>query len=145
MWWFLSWKKADTPEKKRKHIKIGLALSIMSWITMALIVAVLGFMMNTGDWSQTRAFLDAMSAPLYLPQLGFRTAFAFMTGAVFLWFCSFFFTKKNASARAWMVERLSHAVIASLIALGFFGICGTSLHELREVAGQVRLAVRLDG
>ena len=122
MWWFLSWKKADTPEKKRKHIKIGLALSIMSWITMALIVAVLGFMMNTGDWSQTRAFLDAMTAPLYLPQLGFRTAFAFMTGAVFLWFCTFFFTKKNASARAWMVEHLSHLVITSMIALAFFGI-----------------------
>jgi hypothetical protein len=38
---FLSWKKADTPEKKKKHIKIGVALSIMSWLTMALIVAVL--------------------------------------------------------------------------------------------------------
>ena len=122
MWWFLSWKKADTDEKKRKHIRIGLALSIMSWLTMALIVAVLGFMMNTGDWSQSRAFLDAMTAPLYLPQLGFRTAFAFMTGSVFLWFCSFFFTKENASARAWMVERLSHVVIVSLIFLFFFGI-----------------------
>jgi hypothetical protein len=122
MWWFLSWKKADTPEKKRKHIKIGIALSIMSWLTMALIVAVLGFMMNTGDWSQTRAFLDAMTAPLYLPQLGFRTAFAFMTGAVFLWFCSFFFTKKEPRARAWMVEHLSHVTMTSLIALAFFGI-----------------------
>lgn len=122
MWWFLSWKKADTPEKKRKHIKIGVALSIMSWITMALIVAVLGFMMNTGDWSQTRAFVDAMTAPLYLPQLGFRTAFAFMTGAVFVWFCTGFFTKKSPAARHWVVEKLSHVTIVSLIFVFMFGV-----------------------
>jgi hypothetical protein len=121
MWWFLSWKKANTPEKKRKHIRIGIALSIMSWITMALIVAVLGFMMNSGDWSQTRAFLDAMTAPLYLPQLGFRTAFAFMTGAVFLWFCSFFYTKKQENSRSWVVERLSHVTLFSMIMLAIFG------------------------
>ncbi|RYD37545.1 MAG: cytochrome c [Verrucomicrobiaceae bacterium] len=121
MWWFLSWKKADTPEKKKRHIRIGLALSIMSWLTIALIVAVLGFMMNTGDWSQSRAFIDAMTAPLYVPQLGFRTAFSFMTGAVFLWFCSFFFTKDQPRTRAWVVEKLSHVTLTSLIFLFFFG------------------------
>lgn len=127
-WWFLSWKKADTPEKKRRHIKIGLALSIMSWITMALIVAVLGFMMKPGEWSQTRAFWDAMTNPLYAPQLGFRTCFAFMTGAVFLWFASFFFTKnKNRTSREgkrlrqWIVYRLSHVVLVSLLGTYLFG------------------------
>jgi len=122
MWWFLSWKKADTREKKRRHVKIGVALSVMSWVTMALIVAVLGFMMHPGQWNQTRAFADAMTAPLYWPQLGFRTAFAFMTGAVFLWFASFFFTKKNPRARSWMVERLSHVTLVSLIAVLLFGV-----------------------
>lgn len=127
-WWFLSWKKADTPEKKKKHIKIGLALSIMSWITMALIVAVLGFMMKPGEWSQTRAFWDAMTNPLYAPQLGFRTCFAFMTGAVFLWFASFFFTRdsnknlrEGARLRHWIVYRLSHVVLISLMGTFLFG------------------------
>ncbi len=122
MWWFLSWKKADTPEKKRKHIRIGVALSIMSWLTMALIVAVLGFMMKPGEWNQTRAFWDAMTNPLYLPQLGFRTFFALMTGAVFLWFATFFFTKKKDAQtpdprllREWIVYRLSHVVLISLL------------------------------
>jgi Cytochrome C oxidase, cbb3-type, subunit III len=122
MAWFLTWKKADTPEKKRKHIKLGISLSIMSWITMALIVAVLGFMMNPGDWNQTRAFMDAMTAPLYIPQLAFRTAFAFMTGAVFVWFCSFFFTREKAPARHWIVERLSHVTMISLMLVLFFGV-----------------------
>lgn len=128
MWWFLSWKKADTAEKKKKHIKIGVALSIMSWITMALIVAVLGFMMKPGEWNQTRAFWDAMTNPLYLPQLGFRTCFAFMTGAVFLWFATFFFTKKiNAQnpdprlLREWIVYRLSHVVLVTLLGTFLFG------------------------
>lgn len=121
MWWFLSWKKANTPEKKRRHIKIGLALAIMSWLTMALIVAVLGFMMNPGDWSQTRAFIDAMTAPLYVPQLAFRTAFAFMTGAVFLWFAAFFFTKGKPDTRAWIVERMSHTTLISLFFVFLFG------------------------
>lgn len=121
MWWFLSWKKADTPDKKRKHIKIGLALSIMSWITMALIVAVLGFMMKPGEWNQTRAFWDAMTNPLYLPQLGFRTCFAFMTGAVFLWFSAFFYTKTQHQLRQWIVYRLSHVVLVALMGTFLFG------------------------
>lgn len=122
MLWFLTWKKADTPEKKRKHIRVGMLLAGMSWITMALIVAVLGFMMHPGDWSQTRAFLDAMTAPLYVPQLAFRTAFAFMTGAVFLWFASFFFTKHQPAARAWVVQRLSHVTMTALMATLVAGV-----------------------
>jgi hypothetical protein len=123
MWWMLSWKKADTPEKKKKHIKIGIALSIMSWITMALIVAVLGFMMQPGEWSQTKSFVDAMTAPLYVPQLLFRTAFAFMTGAVFVWFATFFFTKgRLGGAREWVIGRLCHVTMTSMILLLAFGI-----------------------
>ena len=128
MWWFLTWKKANTPEEKRKHIKIGVALAVMSWITMALIVAVLGFMMKPGDWNQTRSFLDAMTNPLYVPQLGFRTCFAFMTGAVFLWFAMFFFTGKKSAEipdpralRSWLVYRLSHVVLVSLALTFTFG------------------------
>lgn len=122
LWWFLSWKKADTPDKKRKHIRIGIALSIMSWLTMALIVAVLGFMMKPGDWNQTRAFLDAMTNPLYVPQLGFRTFFALMTGAVFVWFASFFFTRNQTNLRTWLVYRLSHVTLVSLGFTLLFGV-----------------------
>ena len=128
LWWFLTWKKADTAEKKRRHIKIGVALSIMSWLTMALIVAVLGFMMKPGEWNQTRAFWDAMTNPLYAPQLGFRTFIALMMGAVFVWFATFFFTKKkgrfnddNGRLRRWVVYRMSHVVLVSLLATYLFG------------------------
>ena len=122
LWWFLTWKQADTPDKKRNHIKIGMVLSIMSWLTMALIVAVLGFMMRPGEWNQTHAFFDAMTNPLYGPQLGFRTFFALMTGAVFVWFASFFCTKGKAHLRSWLVYRLSHVTLVSLLLTMLFGI-----------------------
>lgn len=127
-WWFLTWKKMTTPEAKRKHIKIGVALSVMSWLTMALIVAVLGFMMKPGEWNQTRAFMDAMTNPLYAPQLAFRTCFALMTAAVFIWFTAFFFTKRQSPQdphphrlRRWLVYRMSHVVLVSLLGVYLFG------------------------
>lgn len=122
MVWYLTWKNANTPEKKKKHIRVGVALSVMSWVTMALIVAVLGFMMNPGEWNQTRAFADAFLNPLYIPQLAFRTAFAVMTGAVFVWFASFFFTKKEPETRSWVVGHLSHVTLISLVAVYVFGL-----------------------
>ncbi|MFZ2276879.1 MAG: cytochrome c [Prosthecobacter sp.] len=130
LWWFLTWKKANTPEKKRKHIRIGMTLSLMSWLTMALIVAVLGFMMKPGEWNQTRAFWDAMTNPLYAPQLGFRTFIALMMGAVFVWFATFFFTKNKRGyekgtgprqLRSWVVYRMSHVVLVSLMGTYLFG------------------------
>lgn len=131
MWWFLSWKSmSGNAESKVRHIRIGVALAIMSWITMALIVAVLGFMMKPGEWSQTRSFFDAMTNPLYAPQLGFRTFFALMTGAVFIWFAAFFFTKsqtadfgdRGPAIRRWLVYRMSHVVFVSLLLTYLFGI-----------------------
>ncbi len=123
MWWFLSWKHySKSPELKQKHIKIGIALSVMSWLTMALIVAVLGFMMKPGEWNNTRAFVDAMTNPLYLPQLGFRTFFALMTGAVFVWFSSFFFTKGKKDLRQWVVLKLSYVTLFSLFLMLAFGL-----------------------
>ena len=123
MWWFLAWNNSDRDDDtKVKHIRIGIALSIMSWLTMALIVTVLGFMMKPGEWNQTRALWDAMTNPLYLPQLGFRTFFSLMTGAIFIWFASFFFTKNQDALRNWLVYRLSFVTLFSLLMTLGFGI-----------------------
>ncbi|MGO3691129.1 MAG: c-type cytochrome, partial [Psychroflexus halocasei] len=50
--YFLTWKNSNTSLKaKVRHIKFGWFLSIFSWITMAIIVAILGFMMDPGNWN----------------------------------------------------------------------------------------------
>lgn len=98
--YFLSWKKSfDSEEKKKKHIQFGVALSIFSWITMAIIVAILSFMMDPGSWNQTKNFADAVMNPVYLAQLAFRTPLAmFMAGAVAL-FLTVLFTEKDSILR----------------------------------------------
>ena len=108
MAYFLTWKKWTTPELKRRHLQLGLALSIMSWLTMALIVAVLGFMMKPDKWNETHTFWAAFNNPLYIPQLAFRTCFAMVTAALFVWFASFFFTKGQSDLKTLVVRRLSH-------------------------------------
>jgi hypothetical protein len=73
--YFLTWKHL-TGDRKPAHIRIGIALSAMSWLTMAIITGVLGFMMNPGEWIQQRSLLSGFLNPVYAPQLFFRTALA---------------------------------------------------------------------
>ena len=77
LWYFLSWKDPGHPQKKQ-HLKLGKALSIASWITMAIIVSILGFMMDTGSWKGEGSLFSAFFNPVYLPQLAFRTPLALL-------------------------------------------------------------------
>jgi mono/diheme cytochrome c family protein len=107
MIYFLTWKRWSTGPKKILHIQVGVALSVMSWITMALIVAVLGFMMDSGGWMEKKSFFTAFFNPLYLPQLGFRTSYAFMAAGFFALFCAYFFTKPGTKLREWVITTCS--------------------------------------
>ena len=52
--YFMLWKKWQG-EKKKRHIALGVTLSASSWATMAIIVAILGFMMEPGEtWETSR-------------------------------------------------------------------------------------------
>jgi len=113
MVYFLTW-KSWTGEKKVKHIRTGVFLGIFSWITMAIITAVLGFMMNTGEWvpyfrewAPKMSLATALFNPLYLPQLFFRTPFALMTAGLFFMFLVPFFTKNRKTLQAQSVKLLS--------------------------------------
>ena len=82
MAYFLTWKSWQG-ERKAAHQRLGWSLAAFSWITMALIVAVLAFMMSSGHWSEQRTFWSAFLNPLYFPQLGFRTFLALASGGLF--------------------------------------------------------------
>lgn len=83
--YFLTWDRLRG-EQKRLHLRIGVALAIFSWITMAIITAILGFMMDPGAWLEGRSFFAAVFNPLYFPQLAFRTLVSFVSGGLFVWF-----------------------------------------------------------
>lgn len=99
MAYYLTWKRFVTPRLKKFHIALGVMLSAFSWITMALIVAILGFMMSSGTWIQDKSLWSAIFNPLYLPQLAFRTPYAMFTAGLFVWFCIFFVTKPDDPIR----------------------------------------------
>ncbi len=97
MIYFLTWKKSNSsPQRKRKHILLGMWLSIFSWLTMAIIVAILGFMMDPGSWTEHKTLLSGFTNPLYLPQLIFRTSVAMMmAGCVALLITAYSLKREN--------------------------------------------------
>jgi len=98
MIYFLTWKRMTGPGKGR-HIAIGVVLSVFSWLTMAIIVAILGFMMDPGSWKTSQSFLSGVFNPIYLPQLAFRTPFAAVAAGMFVLFAIHFLSRKNDPAR----------------------------------------------
>lgn len=99
MIYYLTWKKWSQGNRKKLHLAFGAVLAIFSWFTMAVIVAILGFMMDVGNWGPDRSLLDAAFNPIYGPQLLFRTTFAMITGGLFIWFLMFFFTRRKLDFR----------------------------------------------
>ena len=120
--YYLTWEKM-TGDRKAAHIRIGVILAVMSWLTMMVIVAILGFMMNPGAWLQERNFLSGVMNPIYIPQLGFRTTLALaLAGSVALALTTAF-TKRGTDLRreivrfcsGWMLFWLVPALVWSVV------------------------------
>ncbi|MGC9326611.1 MAG: c-type cytochrome [Candidatus Hinthialibacter sp.] len=97
--YYFTWKRMEGP-KKNLHIALGAVLSVTSWLTMAVIVAILGYMMDVGNWTEEKGILTAALNPIYLPQLAFRTPLAMLTAGFFCLFLVFFFTQKGDRLQA---------------------------------------------
>lgn len=113
LFYFLTWKKW-TPEHKGRHIAVGAALSLFSWFTMGIIVAILGFMMQSGNWVQQPSLLSGVMNPIYLPQLAFRTPLAILLAGMFVLLLIPFFTERSDPFRARAVRLVSLWMLAWL-------------------------------
>ena len=105
MVYYLTWKNLQ--DRKQLHIAIGVVLSIFSWVTMAIITAILGFMMDPGSWLARESFFSGVFNPIYLPQLAFRTPVAMAAAGWMALFLAFFFTRKDADLRPQVLRWLS--------------------------------------
>lgn len=76
--YYYTWDMYKETAKKMKHIRIGIALCIFSWITAAIITGVLAAKLTPGKWTETFSFWHAFFNPTYLPSLGFRTFLALL-------------------------------------------------------------------
>lgn len=99
MFYYLTWKSWTTGLAKIRHFMVGYGLAVFSWITMAVIVSILGFMMDPGNWNSEKSLLNGFANPIYLPQLMFRTFLAGMMGASYALACTYFFTEKGSDIR----------------------------------------------
>ena len=112
MVYYLTWKRMHA--NKRAHVAIGALLSAFSWITMAIITAILGFMMDPGSWMTEESFLSGVFNPIYLPQLAFRTPVAMVAAGLLALFLAYFFTRDDLGLRRRTVRVLSIWSIAWL-------------------------------
>jgi mono/diheme cytochrome c family protein len=105
MVYYLTWKRLA--HRKALHIGVGAALSALSWVTMAIITAILGFMMDPGSWLAEESFVAGVFNPIYLPQLAFRTPVAMMAAGLAALFLAFFFTRDDDELRSRAVRWMS--------------------------------------
>jgi hypothetical protein len=99
--YFLTWENSNKSlSAKMRHIRFGWFLAVFSWITMAIIVAILGFMMDPGNWNEHHSLLNGFSNPIYLPQLAFRTPTAMLVAGLFGMLLTVIFGKKEPELRA---------------------------------------------
>jgi hypothetical protein len=111
--YFLTWKNSNTSLKaKVRHIKFGWFLSIFSWITMAIIVSILGFMMDPGNWNTDKTLLNGFTNPIYLPQLLFRTPTAMLVAGVFGMLLTTIFAKRETEIRKKAIKYAGQWILA---------------------------------
>lgn len=97
--YYLLWPKW-TGDRKVWHIRLGVVLSVASWLTMVLIVGILAFKMDPGLWRVDRTLGSAYFNPVFLPQLLFRTPMAMVMAGAAVLFLIPFLTKDDAALRA---------------------------------------------
>lgn len=97
--YYMTWDHCQSERLKRWHVGLGATLSLFSWVTMAVIVAILGFMMSSGNWTSDQSAWSATMNPLYIPQLAFRTCFALTTAGLYVWFLVAFLVEKSSPLR----------------------------------------------
>ena len=124
MIYFLTWKSSNSSLRaKLLHIRFGWFLSLFSWITMAIIVSILSFMMDPGNWNAHKSFLNGFTNPIYLPQLLFRTPTAMLVAGSFgMLLITLFFTRgtelrKNAikCASKWILLWAPVSLVGAII------------------------------
>ncbi|WP_367915834.1 cytochrome c [Leadbetterella sp. DM7] len=103
--YFLTWKNANKSLRgKIRHIRFGWFLAFASWITMVIIVSILGFMMDPGNWNNDKSLLNGFTNPIYLPQLAFRTPVAMLVGGTFGMLLTTIFSRSGSEMRAKAVK-----------------------------------------
>lgn len=69
----------------RFHVALAGAYAGAAWLSLVIITAITGFMLNTGDWVTSRTFASAFFNPQFLPQVVARTGGALMLTTLYVY------------------------------------------------------------
>ncbi len=138
--YFLTWKNSNTSLKaKVRHVKFGWFLAIFSWITMAIIVAILGFMMDPGNWNNDHSLWNGLTNPIYLPQLLFRTPMAMLVAGMFGMLLTTLFTPKDSPMRKQAIKYAAQWILfwtpfVLVSAVNYWNVMPTAMKENMSTA-----------
>ncbi|MGD9128542.1 MAG: cytochrome ubiquinol oxidase subunit I, partial [Planctomycetia bacterium] len=79
----------------RVHTTIGYIYAIAAWISLVLITAITGFMLNSGNWMNDQDFWVAFLNPQFIPQTILRTGGALLLTALYVYFHASLVLKKK--------------------------------------------------
>jgi hypothetical protein len=146
--WFLTWKTWTEGAQKRLHFRMGLIYAVSSWLTMAIITAILGFMMTPGHWLTQEFppkpdYIAALMNPSWIPSLAFRTIAALGWAATIATMYTLAFTRNDPETRTFAVRVLGRILFASaplVLAAGWWYYLQfpASARDLFVIAGVTR-------
>lgn len=128
LWWFLTWKSSPlgTPAKQ-KNFRLGVTYAVASWFTMAIITAILGFMMTPGNWLVSYFpakpdYVAALLNPSWFPSLGFRTFWSIAWASAMAMLLSWLFTKNDMELRQKAMRLYGGVLLACIPLFLLFGV-----------------------
>ena len=91
----------------RAHVAVGWVYFVASWASLAVIAAILSFMLTSGGWVRTGRFVDGFLNPTYLPTVALRTAVAVGLAGLYVLFAAAFVRDDALKARVagWAATR----------------------------------------
>lgn len=112
MIYYLTWQSSNkSVRNKKRHIIFGAWLSFFSFLTMAIIVGILGFMMDPGGWEERKTLFSGFVNPLYFPQLIFRAPVAMMMAGCVALLATMFFLQKENQWRPGILRHISFWIL----------------------------------
>jgi len=118
------------------RLKIAFLYALFAWLSLAVINAILSFMLTPGAWLSTGSFWDGILNPTYFPSLVFRTFIATMFAGLFGYVTAVF--RKNSDFRIKLMRYCSKWLLLSAV-----GILLSGLWYYIAVPDQIRVTTFL--
>jgi cytochrome bd-type quinol oxidase subunit 1 len=97
---FYSWGRLEP----RVHRTIGWVYAASAWISLVLITAITGFMLNSGSWPESPSFWVGFFNPQFIPQVLTRTGGALLLASLYIYLHAAF-RAKDPEVRALITRR----------------------------------------